>query len=149
VCVPGTRFDDEKKLAYLDIDVDEGKQFYVSSVRFLDGDEKLFQSLLPLKSGDIYNQRLVNLFFKEHASLLPAGASASSNVHLQLDQQARTVAVTFDFRQLSGPLIGRPSVAKMFLMVSGFIVAVTAIAVVLGIVIAGICLGHPYIYDPL
>jgi hypothetical protein len=36
-------------------------------------------------------------------------------------------------------------------MLGRFIPAVVAIAVaiLLGLVIAGICLGHPYIYDPL
>ncbi|MGB8913257.1 MAG: POTRA domain-containing protein, partial [Candidatus Sulfotelmatobacter sp.] len=32
--VPETRFDDEKKLIFLDIDVDEGKQFYVRRIEF-------------------------------------------------------------------------------------------------------------------
>jgi hypothetical protein len=32
--VPDTTFDDEKKLIFLDIDVDEGKQFYVRSIEF-------------------------------------------------------------------------------------------------------------------
>ena len=97
--VPGTRFDDEKKLAYLDIDLEEGKQFYVSSVGFLGADEHALQNLLRLKPGDIYNQRMVDLFFEEQASLLPAGASRSSNVHLQPDDQAGRVAITFDLRQ--------------------------------------------------
>jgi len=40
---------------------------------------------------------------------------------------------------------------KIFRMAGRFVVAILAIAVavVLGMVIAGICLGHPYIYDPL
>ena len=33
--VPETRFDDEKKLIFLDIDVDEGKQFYVRRIEFV------------------------------------------------------------------------------------------------------------------
>jgi hypothetical protein len=39
----------------------------------------------------------------------------------------------------------------MFLMVVRFIVAALAIAVaiVLGLVIAGVCLSHPYFYDTL
>ncbi|MGB6812590.1 MAG: POTRA domain-containing protein, partial [Candidatus Sulfotelmatobacter sp.] len=32
--IPDTRFDDDKKLIYLDIDVDEGKQFYVRRIEF-------------------------------------------------------------------------------------------------------------------
>jgi beta-lactamase regulating signal transducer with metallopeptidase domain len=99
--VPDTRFDDEKRLAYLDINLDEGKQFSISSITFLGADERDLSGLLHLKAGDIYNQRLVAVFFKEHGDLLPAGSSVDSNVHLQRDETAATVAVTFDFRQHS------------------------------------------------
>src|SRR4029077_18592959 len=32
--VPSTTFDDDKKLAFLEIDIDEGKQFYVRRIEF-------------------------------------------------------------------------------------------------------------------
>ena len=34
--VPDTTFDDEKKLPFLEIDIDEGKQFYLTRVDILD-----------------------------------------------------------------------------------------------------------------
>ena len=104
--VPETRFDDKKHLGYLDIDLDEGKQFSISNITFLGGDERvpagllrLDMGLLRLKVGDIYTRRLVALFFQEHGDLLPAGSSLDSNVHLQPDEASATVAVTIDFRQ--------------------------------------------------
>ena len=43
--VPSTTFDDEKKLAFLEIDVDEGKKFYVSSIGILGADPKVLNDL--------------------------------------------------------------------------------------------------------
>jgi beta-lactamase regulating signal transducer with metallopeptidase domain len=97
--VPDTRFDDAKGLAYLDIHIDEGKQFRVGGITFLGGDENVLASLLPLKVGDVYNRNLMATFFKEHADLLPAGSAPETNVHLQPDEAAGTVAVTLDLRQ--------------------------------------------------
>ena len=97
--VPETRFDDAKALAYLDINIDEGKQFRVSGIAFLGGDENVLASLLPLKVGDVYNRKLMATFFKEHADLLPAGSAPETNVRLQPDEAAGTVAVTLDLRQ--------------------------------------------------
>jgi len=85
-------------------------QFYISDITFLGVDERVRARLLPLdlgllrlKVGDIYNQRLVALFFKEHGDLLPAGSSIASNVRLQPDDATGTVAVTFDFRERPSP----------------------------------------------
>ena len=44
--VPETTFDDDNKVVHIDIDVDEGKQFYVSSVDILGLDELARQELL-------------------------------------------------------------------------------------------------------
>jgi outer membrane protein insertion porin family len=59
--VPETRFDDEKKLIYLDIDVDEGKQFYVRRIEF-EGNtttrDKVIRREVALEEGNIYNSRL-------------------------------------------------------------------------------------------
>jgi outer membrane protein insertion porin family len=99
--IPNTGIDDELGLIDLDIDVDEGKQFYVSSVNVLGPDEVASHNAaedLLLKPGDVYNQRLANLFVENHASLMPAGASPDSRIHLKLDEKSGTLAVTFDFR---------------------------------------------------
>lgn len=100
--VPATTFDDRKKLAFLEIDVDEGKQFYVSiNVEGLP--ESARQELLnrlPLKSGDVYNGRLWERSLRESASLFPR-CECPSAVAKRLDEQTRTVTFTLDFRPCS------------------------------------------------
>ena len=62
--VPDTHFDDEKKLIYLDIDVDEGKQFYVRRIEFQGNTttrDKVIRREIALEEGNIYNSRLWEL----------------------------------------------------------------------------------------
>ena len=62
--VPGTTFDDEKKLANLEIDIDEGKQFYVRRIEFQGNTttrDKVIRRELALEEGGIYNSRLWEL----------------------------------------------------------------------------------------
>ncbi|MBZ5678724.1 MAG: outer membrane protein assembly factor BamA [Acidobacteriia bacterium] len=62
--VPGTTFDDEKKLAFLEIDVDEGKQFYVRRIEFQGNTttrDKVIRRELALEEGNIYNSHLWEL----------------------------------------------------------------------------------------
>src|SRR5215469_15702321 len=58
--VPSTTFDDEKKKAYLEIDVDERKQFYISRINVEGVGAPPRQQVLDelaLRPGDIYNSR--------------------------------------------------------------------------------------------
>jgi outer membrane protein insertion porin family len=62
--VPSTTFDDDKKLAYLEIDVDEGKQFYVRRIEFVGNTttrDKVIRRELALEEGGVYNSRLWEL----------------------------------------------------------------------------------------
>jgi outer membrane protein insertion porin family len=62
--VPETRFDDEKKLIFLDVDVDEGKQFYVRRIEFQGNTttrDKVIRREIALEEGNIYNSRLWEL----------------------------------------------------------------------------------------
>ena len=62
--VPSTNFDDEKKTADLEIDVDEGKQFYVRRIEFVGNTttrDKVIRRELALEEGGIYNSRLWEL----------------------------------------------------------------------------------------
>jgi outer membrane protein insertion porin family len=62
--VPQTTFDDEKKLANLEIDVDEGKQFYVRRIEFQGNTttrDKVIRRELALEEGGIYNSHLWEL----------------------------------------------------------------------------------------
>jgi outer membrane translocation and assembly module TamA len=93
--LPATTFDDEKKLGFLEIDVDEGKQFYVSSIDIVGADPQVLNDL-ALKPGQIYNVRLVQLFLRKH---LPRAEVNNPNIqHLLVNERDGTVALTFDFR---------------------------------------------------
>ena len=62
--VPETRFDDEKKLIFLDVDVDEGKQFYVRRIEFTGNTttrDRVIRREIALEEGNIYNSRLWEL----------------------------------------------------------------------------------------
>jgi len=43
--VPSTTFNDEKELAFLEIDMDEGRQFYVSNIGLLGADPQVLNDL--------------------------------------------------------------------------------------------------------
>lgn len=95
IAVPTTTFDDEKKLGFFEIDVDEGKQFYVSSIGILGADPQVLNDL-PLTKGQVYNVRLINLFLRKH---LPGADVNDPRVQQRsLDERNGTVALTFDFR---------------------------------------------------
>jgi outer membrane protein insertion porin family len=62
--VPQTTFDDDKKLAFLEIDIDEGKQFYVRRIEFQGNTttrDKVIRRELALEEGGIYDSRLWEL----------------------------------------------------------------------------------------
>jgi outer membrane protein insertion porin family len=62
--VPSTTFDDEKKLAFLEFDIDEGKQFYVRRIEFVGNTttrDKVIRRELALEEGGVYNSRLLEI----------------------------------------------------------------------------------------
>jgi TonB family protein len=104
--VPDTKFDDENKLIDLEIKLDEGKQFYIRGISILSSDERMSRNAsrdMPFQPGDIYNQRLLELFLLKYASVL--NADRDRNEFLRLDEQAGTVAITFDLRNC--PMLAR------------------------------------------
>jgi outer membrane protein assembly factor BamA len=96
--IPNTQTNEESQMISLDVDVDEGKQFYVSSISVVGLDDHVLKDSL-LQPGDIYNQRLANLFVEKHASPPLTNALPDSRIHRHLDERAATVAITFDFRR--------------------------------------------------
>jgi outer membrane protein assembly factor BamA len=101
VAVPDAKTNDVTRLIYLRIDLDEGKQFYVSSVNIVGVDESARQALLKdflLKSGNVFNSRFMDLFWKSHPSLLPDQTSPSSETNLRLDERMATVAIALNLR---------------------------------------------------
>ncbi len=62
--VPDTKFDDEKKIVNLEIDVDEGKQFYVRRIEFQGNTttrDKVIRREVALEEGNVYNSRMWEL----------------------------------------------------------------------------------------
>ena len=61
---PTPRIDEAKKLVYLDIDIDEGKAFYVSRIEFNGNTitrDKVIRRELLLEEGQVYNSQLWDL----------------------------------------------------------------------------------------
>src|SRR6202021_172515 len=61
VANPTTRFDEAKKMLYLDIDIDEGKPFYVSRIEFTGNTvtrDPVIRRELLLEEGQVYNSQL-------------------------------------------------------------------------------------------
>jgi outer membrane protein insertion porin family len=59
--VPDTKYDEDKKLIFLAIDLDEGKQFYVRRIEFSGNTttrDKVIRRELALEEGNIYNSRM-------------------------------------------------------------------------------------------
>ena len=64
VGMPTPRVDEAKKLVYLDIDIDEGKPFYVSRIEFSGNTltrDKVIRREMLIEEGQVYNSRLVDL----------------------------------------------------------------------------------------
>ena len=101
--VPSTLFDDEKKVAYLEVNVDEGKQFYVSDINVEGVDGPALQRLkkeLVLKPDRIYNSRLWELSLSRIASFMP-DCKCTPSSEFQLDEQKGGIAITVDARRCS------------------------------------------------
>jgi len=62
--IPNTTFDEDKKLVNVEIDVEEGKQFYVRRIEFQGNTttrDKVIRRELALEEGGVYNSRLWEL----------------------------------------------------------------------------------------
>ncbi len=62
--IPDTSFDEDKKLVFLEIDVDEGKQFYVRRIEFTGNTttrDKVIRREIALEEGQVYNSKLWEL----------------------------------------------------------------------------------------
>jgi outer membrane protein insertion porin family len=64
VGVPTPRFDEAKHLVFLNIDIDEGKRFYISRIEFTGNTltrDKVIRRELLVEEGQVYNSQLVDL----------------------------------------------------------------------------------------
>jgi len=100
--IPDTKLDEENGLVSLKIDLDEGKQFYVSSIHVLGLDEPARKALLdtlPLKRGQIYNNRLWEISLLQFASMFPDCDCCHEPLHI--NEKSGVVTLTLDFRPCS------------------------------------------------
>ena len=99
--VPDAKFDDDRGLIALDVDIDEGRQFYVSGVNVLGLDEPARQELLkdlPFKRGQLYTNEVWELFLLKYGSMLP---NCECRGQTSLNDYTGAVTVTLDFQPCS------------------------------------------------
>jgi len=110
--VPETRFEEDKKLIYIDIDVDEGKQFYVRRIEFQGNTttrDKVIRREILLEEGQVYNQRLWELSLQRLNQLGffdQLKPEDPSNTERHLDEQNGTVDLLLKVREKGKNSIG-------------------------------------------
>jgi len=110
--VPDTKFDDEKKIVDLIIDVDEGKQFYVRRIEFQGNTttrDKVIRREIALEEGQIYNSRywelsLLRLNQLGYFDQLKPDDQNTTERHL--DEKAGTVDLTLKVKEKGKNSIG-------------------------------------------
>jgi len=104
--IPNTRFDEANKLISLDMDIDEGQQFYVSRIEVLGLDEATGDELLkslPMKGGQIYNSRLWELSLLQSAPYFRDSPCHQNELQWDhsVDEKSGSVVLRLDFRSCS------------------------------------------------
>jgi outer membrane protein insertion porin family len=110
--VPDTKFDDEKKIVNLIVDVDEGKQFYVRRIEFTGNTttrDKVIRREIALEEGQIYNSRywelsLLRLNQLGYFDQLKPDDPNTTERHL--DEKAGTVDLTLKVHEKGKNSIG-------------------------------------------
>ncbi|MBZ5705855.1 MAG: outer membrane protein assembly factor BamA [Acidobacteriia bacterium] len=110
--IPNTTFDENKKLVFLDIDLDEGKQFFVRRIEFTGNTttrDKVIRREIALEEGQVYNSRLWELsllrlnqlgYFEQ---LKPDDPNVTER---HLDEAAGTVDLTLKVKEKGKNSIG-------------------------------------------
>lgn len=97
-----TSVDHSKRLVDIFVEVHEGKQYRVSTVKILGlglKAENLMRSIL--EPGQIFDGPSLSAALKENRDLLPADASASKDIAIRRDVNDGTVDIILDFRRCS------------------------------------------------
>jgi outer membrane protein insertion porin family len=131
--VPEEKIDEQKKLVSLNIDLDEGKQFYVRRIEFVGNTttrDKVIRRELAVEEGQVYNSRLWDLSLLRlnqlgyFAALKPEEATETKRneqegtVDLTLkvkENNKNSIGLTGGVSGLSGSFIGLNYSTKNFL----------------------------------
>lgn len=98
--VPIPHVDDTRHLISLTLHCEEGKVFFVRSVKFTGIPTDLAATLASrflLKRGDVFNARLLQVFFDDNVKLLPPGATVEHSSQLKIDNENQTVDISLNF----------------------------------------------------
>lgn len=98
--VPVTQFDENTATASLNIEIDEGKQFFISGIEILGVDEPVKAQLLNnalIELGQAYNARLIEMFRNQNASMFPE-CVCQEQEQLRLDESRGLAVLTFAAR---------------------------------------------------
>jgi len=96
--VPDTQLDDENRLITLDVDIDEGKQFRVGSVKVEGVEESLRKELLKTFTvGQIYSSSLWETSLMKYSAMFQ-GCNCPNREQERLDEKSGIVMLTLDFR---------------------------------------------------
>jgi len=93
--VPSVLFDDAKGMMSIVVDLDEGKQFYVSSINIIGLDDHSRQKVLKDSLlGQIYNEKLFRLFLEKYSSVFKLPPDDPRLTKRRLDERAGTISIT-------------------------------------------------------
>jgi outer membrane protein assembly factor BamA len=96
--------DDTNQTVAIFIELKEGQQYRWGNIQVIGLDPKLDALLMSkLKAGSLANPRLIEDFYRDNKSLLPAGVRPQS-VKWQYDAEHATADLTFDFRSPVSPV---------------------------------------------
>jgi outer membrane protein assembly factor BamA len=98
VAAPLTEIDDEHQIVSLKIYLDEEKQFRIEKIEVFGLDARSESALTwDMKPGDVINGELLKAFFQTNQSVLPAGASMSTNLVINRNVRNGTAVLAFRF----------------------------------------------------
>jgi outer membrane protein insertion porin family len=110
--IPNTTFDEDKKLVFLEIDVDEGKRFSVRRIEFSGNTttrDKVIRREIILEEGQPYNQRLWEISLQRLNQLgyfAPLKADDPDVTDRHLDEKEGTVDLTLKVKEKGKNSIG-------------------------------------------
>lgn len=99
--VPDTRIAEDQKLAYLTLDVDEGKQFRIGKVEIRALAPRPSQRLIQesgLVTGNVFDDDWLETFLEHNKSTLPAQTRACLDTERRINERESTVDLILDFR---------------------------------------------------
>ena len=84
----------------LQIECNEGPQYSVDHINIEGLDERTFQKVrksLYVRPGDIYNDRLANLWLEKNSRLIASDTSDRHRMRLDVNENVGTVVLNFNF----------------------------------------------------